>query len=202
MQALLELAPLIAFLVAYYAAGLYAATAVLMVAMALLLVVDYLHARRIPPMHALSALLVFAFGAATLLLRDQRFIQWKPTVFFWLVSVAFLGSFWIGRQTLVERLMGALTGAQETSGSRRIPWKRLNALWVVFYALLGAANLAVAFNASEATWVNFKVFGLPAATLLFLLPQVMWLVRQSRHSEPQAASSPAAGTAREPGTGG
>src|SRR5665213_1521545 len=59
MQALLEFAPLAAFLVAYYAAGLYTATAVLMAAMAILLVVDYARGRRIPPMHALSALLVF-----------------------------------------------------------------------------------------------------------------------------------------------
>src|SRR5688500_1876238 len=72
MQNLLDLAPLVAFLVAYYAADLYTATAVLMVAMALLLVVDYVRERRIPPMHALSAVLVFAFGAATLALHDQR----------------------------------------------------------------------------------------------------------------------------------
>jgi intracellular septation protein len=94
MQALLEFAPLAVFLIAYYAAGIYVATAALMVAMAALLGVDYARGRRVPPMHALSAVLVFAFGTATLLLHNQRFIQWKPTVFFWLASVAFLGSFW------------------------------------------------------------------------------------------------------------
>src|SRR5471030_1851683 len=75
MQALLEFAPLAVFLVAYYAAGLYAATAALMVAMGVLLVIDYARGRRVPPMHALSAVLVFAFGTATLVLHNQRFIQ-------------------------------------------------------------------------------------------------------------------------------
>src|SRR5450755_558487 len=159
MQALLEFAPLAAFFVAYKAAGLYVATAALMVSMALLLIVDYMRSRRVPPMHLLSAVLVFAFGTATLVLHNQRFIQWKPTVFFWLASLAFLASFWIGERTLVQRLLSAALGGEDA----RVPepiWRRLNALWVVFYALLGGLNLLVAFNASERTWVNFKVFGL------------------------------------------
>ena len=137
--------------------------------MALLLLVDYVRTRRIPPMHAISAVLVFLFGAATLILHNQRFIQWKPTVFFWLLSVALLGSMWIGKQPLVQRLLGkALEGQVQVSDTT---WRRLNLLWVVFYALLGAVNLLVAFNTSEATWVKFKVFGLTVATFVFTAAQ-------------------------------
>jgi intracellular septation protein len=179
MQTFLELAPLVAFLVAYYTAGIYVATAVLMIAMALLLVVDYLRSRRIPPMHGLSAVLVFVFGAATLLLHDQRFIQWKPTVFFWLASIAFLASTWIGERPLVQRFFSAALGGND-SGVTREQWLRLNWLWVVFYAALGAANLAVAFNASERTWVNFKVFGLTIVTFAFIAAQFAWLIKRTR----------------------
>ncbi len=90
--------------------GIYTATAALMICMAVLLLIDLAWRKRIPTMHGLSALLVFAFGAATLILHNQRFIQWKPTVLFWLVSVAFLGSFWIGERTLTERLLGTALG--------------------------------------------------------------------------------------------
>jgi intracellular septation protein len=175
MQALLDFAPLAIFGIAYYAAGLYVATAALMVAMALLLGVDYALKRRVPPMHALSAGLVFVFGAATLVLHNQRFIQWKPTVFFWLTSIAFLVSFWVGKQPLVQRLLLAALPVEIA-----VPpavWRRLNWLWIGFYGLLGVANLAVAFNASERAWVNFKIFGLTAATLLFIGAQVAWLTR-------------------------
>jgi intracellular septation protein len=178
MQAFLEFLPLVAFLGAYYAAGMYTATAVLMVSMAALLAVDYARARRIPPMHGISALLVFAFGTATLVLHDQRFIQWKPTIFFWLVSAAFLGSFWIGERPLVQRLLGAALG----DAAPQVPeptWRRLNWLWSAFYAVLGGLNLAVAFNASERTWVNFKVFGLTLITLVFVAAQIVWLSRRS-----------------------
>ena len=177
MQALLEFAPLAAFFVAYKAAGLYVATAALMVSMALLLIADYVRSRRVPPMHALSAVLVFAFGTATLVLHDQRFIQWKPTVFFWLAGLAFLASFWIGDRPLAQRFLGAALG-----GETRVPaslWRRLNWLWIVFYIALGFLNLAVAFNASERTWVNFKVFGLTLATFVFVGAQLAWLSRRS-----------------------
>lgn len=177
MQALLEFAPLVAFFIAYRVSGLYFATAVLMAAMAALLVVDYARLRRIPAMHALSAVLVFLFGTATLVLHDLRFIQWKPTVFFWLASIAFLGSQWIGAQTLTQRLLSAALGGE---GARvaESTWKRLNLLWVVFYAVLGALNLFVAFNFSQRVWVPFKVIGLPVINLVFVGAQVAWLIRR------------------------
>jgi intracellular septation protein len=178
LTTILELAAPIAFFVAYFATkDIYLATKVLMGCMALLLIVDYVRTRRIPAMHGVSAVLVFLFGAATLILHNQRFIQWKPTVFFWLLSIALFGSMWIGKQTLVQRLIGsALEGHVHVSDAM---WRRVNLVWVVFYALLGAANLIVAFNASEATWVNFKAFGLTIATFVFTAAQLAWLLRRS-----------------------
>jgi intracellular septation protein len=176
MQSVLEFAPVAVFGVAYYLHGIYTATAALMISMAVLLLVDLAWHRRIPTMHALSALLVFAFGAATLILHNQRFIEWKPTVLFWLVSLAFLGSFWIGERTLTERLLGSALG-EPVSVSQQV-WRRLNGASVAFYALLGGLNLLVAFNASERTWVNFKLFGLSSATVVFAALQLTWLARQ------------------------
>lgn len=177
MQQLLDLAPLIAFFVAYSLGGIYVATAVLMAAMAVVLAVDYLRNKRVSPMHAAMAGLVFAFGAATLILHDQRFIQWKPTIFLWMLSIALFGSLWIGKQPLIQRLMGkALEGQVQISAGT---WRRLNVLWAVFYALLGAANLFVVFNFSEATWVKFKVIGITAATFVFLAAQMVWIVRKA-----------------------
>lgn len=186
MQQLLDLAPLVAFFVAYSLGGIYVATAVLMAAMAVVLVVDYLRNKRVSPMHAAMAGVVFAFGAATLILHDQRFIQWKPTIFLWMVSIALIGSLWIGKQPLVQRLMGkALEGQVTISDST---WRRLNVLWAVFYALLGAANLFVVFNFSEATWVKFKVIGITAATFVFLALQVAWIMRKAPPETPSTST--------------
>jgi intracellular septation protein len=175
MQALTAFAPLVAFFVTYSLRGLYAATAVLMVAMLALLAFDWLRQRRIPPLHALSAALVLVLGGATLLLHNRLFIQWKPTVLFWLVSAAFVASFWIGERTLTQRFLEpTLAGRVPVSPQQ---WRRVNGASAAFYALLGALNLAVAYGASERTWVYFKLFGLALLTFAFVALQVLWLSR-------------------------
>ena len=187
MQALSAFAPLAAFFVTYSLRGLYAATAVLMVAMAALLAFDWLRQRRIPPLHALSALLVMVFGAATLLLHNPRFIQWKPTILFWLLSGAFLASFWLTERTLTERILAAaVEGHLRVS---RESWRRLNGASVGFYALLGALNLAVAYYGSERAWVYFKMFGLSLLIFAFLALQVLYLSSRA-HAPATAASAP------------
>jgi intracellular septation protein len=187
MQALTEFAPLAAFVVAYYLRGLYAATAVLMAAMLALLAVDWLRLRRVPPMHALSAALVLLFGGATLLLHNRAFIQWKPTVFFWLVSLAFIGSFWIGERTLAERLLGG-TLTQAFGERLRIGaplWRRLNLLWAAFYGLLGALNIVVLRYLSERAWVWLKLVDF-VLMILFLVAQVLWLSARAAPAGQQA----------------
>ena len=173
MQALTGLAPLVAFFVTYRLRGLYAATAVLMAAMVALLALDWLRHRRIPRLHALSAALVLILGAATLLLHNRLFIQWKPTVLFWVVSGAFIASFWIGERTLTQRLLAA--ALEERPQVSDALWRRLNGWSAAFYGALGALNLAVAHYASERAWVNFKMFGLTLLTFVFVALQVLWL---------------------------
>ena len=182
MQALTEFAPLLAFFVAYYLRGLYVATAVLMVAMLLLLAVDWLRTRRIPPMHALSTVLVVIFGSATLLLHNKLFIQWKPTVFFWLTSLAFLGSFWIGERTLTERLLGTAFGDKLRVPSAR--WRTLNAWWVGFYAFLGRAERGGGAVCQREGWVALKVVD-GVLMVAFVVAQVCGCRRaKSRSREP------------------
>lgn len=173
MQALIDLAPLVAFLLAYRLGGIYVATAVLMLSMLLLLGFDWLRQRRIPPLHLVSALLVLALGGATLILRDTRFLKWKPTIFLWLVAFGAALSVWIGEAPLAQRLLQPLVNRSHVLP--RSTWLRLNWLWVLFYAALGAVNLAVAAHMSEHAWVDFKVFGLSTALIIFALAQAAWL---------------------------
>ena len=171
---------LLAFLLAYWRGGMYVATAALMVAMAVLLVIDLMLTRRIPRTHLLSALLVWALGSATLLLHDVRFIQWKPTIFMWILAVVFLASAFVGEQPIAQRLL------QQAVAGPSVPrrtWLKLNTAWVVFYAIAGGANLLAAWNLPEALWVKFKVIGLTAATFAFAVAQALWLGRRTaKHS--------------------
>ena len=173
MQMLLEFLPVVAFLVAYkFFGGIYVATKVIMVGMPLSLAILWLRTRRLPTMFAISTALVLAAGTATLVLRDPRFIQWKPTIFLWLAALAFLVSAFVGRQPLAQRMMQQVVGDNAMS---RGEWLKLNTAWVIYGVLAGTANLLVAFYASENTWVNFKLFGLMGLMFVFFLGQFYWL---------------------------
>jgi intracellular septation protein len=178
MQLLLELLPLAAFFVAYkFFGGIYVATATLMVGMGLSLAVLWLRARKPPAMFAASTALVVVFGAATLILRNARFIQWKPTIFLWLGAIAFLASAFVGREPLAQRLLQPALG--EDTLPRR-DWLKLNLAWVIFGLVAGTANLVLAYHVSEAVWVKIKVFGLFGAMLLFSIAQVAWVYRRAQ----------------------
>jgi intracellular septation protein len=173
MDLLLELSPLIVFLVAFELLGIYWATAALMLACVLQLVVHRVRTGKFKTMHIITVAVVLSLGSATLLLHDHRFIQWKPTVLLGLGAVAFLGSMFVGKQPLARRMFESTFNEPLQVPART--WLMINSLWVGWFALLSAVNLYVAWNFSESTWVHFKVYGITPATMLFLLPQVLWL---------------------------
>ncbi|MGC4027776.1 MAG: inner membrane-spanning protein YciB [Steroidobacteraceae bacterium] len=182
MPALLEYLPLVAFGIAYWLGGLYVATATIMIAMTLTLAVGWKLKGKLPKVSAISTALVLVFGAATLILRNAHFIQWKPSVFLWLLGAAFLASAFIGDQPLAQRLLQPALGH---AGHTRRQWLVANTACAVFLAVAGAANLAFAYHYSEAAWVRFKLFGLPAAMFVFLMLQLWWL-----HSRSPQGSAP------------
>jgi len=183
MQPLFDLAPVAAFFLAYLLGGIYVGTAVLMIAMVARVVLDLVLHGRVAPLQLISTVLVLALGSATLILRDPRFLKWKPTAFFWFIAVASAASTWIGAAPLAQRMLQAMVPG--SASVPRVTWLRLNWASTVFYALLGGANLWVAYNLSERAWVYFKFAGLTIALFVFALGQALWL--SSRCSEAQAA---------------
>jgi len=181
MQILIDFFPIIVFFVTYKLYGMYAATAAIIIAMAVQIAAQWLRKRTVSKMLLTSGALVAVFGGITLLLRDPIFIQWKPTIVNWLFAAAFLASRYIGETTLTERMMGH---AVELDGPM---WRQLNLMWVGNFSFLGAANIYVVYNFDEAAWVNFKLFGMLGLTLLMALAQALWIA--SRAAGPQQEES-------------
>src|SRR5579883_1446887 len=178
MTALIEWSPLLLFFVTFKTLGIYWSTASLMVTCLIVMLHHRRSTGRYKPMHVITVVAVLLLGSATLLLHDKRFIQWKPTVVLGLGAVAFLGSVLVGDKPLVRRMFEGVFNAP-LDLSRRA-WLTLNLLWAGWLALLALTNLYVAHNFAESVWVNFKVFGIMIAMLLFMLPQVLWLNGRTR----------------------
>jgi len=186
MQHVIEYVPWVVFGLTYkFGGGLYPATAALMGAMALLLVYDWLTMRKLPQMHLILAVLVWVFGAATLILHDVRFLQWKASVFYWIAGLVLAGSAFIGKQTLLERLLGKSLPEGVTLPAR--DWRACSIVMGLFYLLLGVANIWIALNRSESDWVTFKVWIAGPLGIVVALAVILWLFRNLMFAKDEQA---------------
>ncbi|MEA3275736.1 MAG: septation protein A [Pseudomonadota bacterium] len=147
MKFLIDFFPVLLFFAAYKLYDIYVATAVAILASVLQVGWFWIKHRRAETMHLVTLGLLVVFGGLTIALQDRTFIMWKPSIVNWLFAVAFLGSQFVGRRPLIERMM---------SHAIEVPaniWRRLNLLWVLFFTASGLANLYVAsgfFSAEQA----------------------------------------------------
>ena len=175
MKFLFDFFPILLFFLAYKIYGIYVATAVAIAASFVQVGFHYAKHKRVENSHLITLVILVLFGGATLLLQDEMFIKWKPSVVNWIFAIAFLGSQFIGNKTIIERMM---------SKSVTLPasiWLRLNMSWVIFFISLGLINLYVVYNFDTDTWVDFKLFGMMGLTVLFIIAQAIYM---SRHIEP------------------
>jgi intracellular septation protein len=179
MKFLFDLFPLLLFFAAFKLYDIYVATAVAIVASLAQVGLYWWRQHRFEAMHLITLAVIVVFGGLTLALHNDTFIKWKPTILYWVFAVLVLGSHLFGEKTVMQRLLGT---------QLELPvhvWRYYNLSWGLFFAVVGALNLYVAFYYGldqdeamrQATWVNFKVFGLMGLTLAFALIQALFLAR-------------------------
>ncbi len=171
MKFLFDVFPVFLFFVAFKVYDIYVATAVAIAATVVQVSWLKLRGRRVDLMLWASLAIIVVFGGATLLLQDETFIKWKPTVLYWLFGAVLAGGVLGFRKNLIRTLLGE---------QMRLPdpiWARLNWSWVAFFAFMGAANLYVAYNYSTDQWVNFKLFGGTGLMLAFVVVQSLVLAK-------------------------
>lgn len=153
------------------------ATAVLIPATVLQILYTRWKTGNVEKMHLVTLALVVLMGGATVILQNKEFIMWKPTVVNWLFAAAFLGSQWFMEKSFLQRMMEQAVEMPDHT------WKKLNYAWVGFFIVSGIINLLVAYNFSEDTWVNFKLFGMLGLTIVFIIGQSLFLYRYMDQKE-------------------
>lgn len=177
MKILFDFAPIILFFIAYKMSDIYTATGILIVTTCITTGWSWFKHRKLERMQLITLALVVLLGGATLMLKDPLFLKWKPTVANWLFAAGFLGSqFFAGGKSVIERMMG------DNIDMPSAAWTKLNMAWVIFFFAMGVLNLYVAYNFTEAQWVDFKLFGMLGLTFAFVIGQAFFL---SRHMKPE-----------------
>ena len=170
MKFLFDFFPVILFFVAYKFADIFVATGVAIAATVAQIGWVLLRRRKVSGMQWASLAIIGIFGGATLLLRDETFIKWKPTVLYWLAGAVFLGALAF-KQNLVKAVMAEGIELPEPV------WFKLAVAWGVFFLFKGTLNLYVAYHFSTDFWVNFKLFGGMGLMLAFVIAQALWISR-------------------------
>lgn len=177
MKLLLDFFPIILFFVAFKFAGIYVATGVAIAATVAQIAWIRYRTGKVEPMQWVSLGVIVLFGGATIVAHNDTFIKWKPTVLYWLMAATLAAGQLIFRKNLLKTLMGSQLELPEAA------WRVTNWSWIAFFAVMGVANLWVAFNFDTDTWVNFKLFGGLGLMALFIIGQALYLGRYMKADE-------------------
>lgn len=173
---LLDFVPVVLFFVAFKFYGIYVATTVGIVLTALQVVLTRWLRKRFDKQQLITLAVFVVFGGMTLYFHNPIFVKWKPTIVFWIFSLVLLGTQFIGKKPLVQRMLEPMLESQQGNVPNTV-WKKLNAAWGLFFATLGGVNLYVAYNFSTDAWVNFKLYGVMSFLILFSVGQTLFLSR-------------------------
>jgi len=169
MQLLADYFPLLLFFIAFKLQGIYVATAVA-IAASVVQIAWFAHRGKVSAIHWLSLAIIAIFGGATLVLQDETFIKWKPTVLYAMFGVVLAAGKLAFRRDLIAALLRDVTLPAPV-------WSAVTWSWVAFFAAMAIANWYVAFHFTTDTWVSFKVWGGIGLFLVFALAQGLWLSR-------------------------
>ena len=178
MKQLIDFLPVVAFFGVYLVADIYLATGALMVAAVVQVALFKLKRWKVTGQMWAVFWGALGFGGLTLLLRDPLFIQWKPTIVYWIMAVAIGGSRFVGKGDLVQRALGAVL----TLPARA--WRALSWTWAAAMALAGVANLWVAYTFSEPAWVTYKFASAFAIPVLLTLGSFCYLAASGQMPAP------------------
>lgn len=141
---------------------------------------------RVSPMLWLSTALIVFFGGLTILLRDQFYIQIKPTVIYLIFGISLLFGVARGASLLKVLLETAFEGLDDRG------WMILSRNWGVFFLFLAALNEGFRYVLSFGGWLEAKLWVFLPLTFLFTFAHIPMLLRHglAKEAEEEVVTHP------------
>ncbi len=177
MKFLFEMFPIVLFFAAFKFRGIFFATGVAIAASILQISYTYIKNKKIEPPMLISLAVIIVFGGATLIVHNEIFIKWKPSILYWIFALILFSARIIWKKNLMQAMLGKQI---------QVPaevWERLNFSWAFFFAAVGVVNIYVAYHFPTNIWVNFKLFGIFGLMILFVIIQGFILAPHIKESE-------------------
>ncbi|ESS13893.1 putative intracellular septation protein A [Betaproteobacteria bacterium MOLA814] len=183
MRLLLDFFPIALFVVAYKLGDIYTATAALMAATAIQTALLYKVDGKVATVQKATLGLIVVFGTLTLVLQDQRFIQWKPTVLYGALAVVLAVALLVYKRNLLQLMLGT---------QLKLPtnvWRNLALIWAAYFVAMGVLNAFVTMYYSLDQWVEFKIWGY-AFPIIFIVGQGLYIATHLREDPPNTDQEP------------
>lgn len=176
MKLLLDFLPILLFFGAFKLYNIFVATGVLMAATVIQMGITYAIDRKLQTMQKATLALVLVFGALTLVLHDENFIKWKPTVLYAAMAIGLALAIWVFRKNFLKLMLGSQLDLPDAV------WMRLNMVWISYCVFMAVVNAYVAAYYSTEQWVNFKLWGY-VFPLAFIVGQGIYVSRHLKDDE-------------------
>ncbi|WP_332878605.1 septation protein A [Massilia sp. S19_KUP03_FR1] len=157
------------------------ATVVVIVATVCQILYLKLRGQKVDAMLWVTASIIVIMGSLTIYLHDENFIKWKPTILYWVMALMLAFTQFVLNKNMMRQVMEQQIKLPEPI------WARLGLAWIVFFTVIGAINLVVAYviyAGNLDAWVNFKVYGITALFFVFIIGQSFML---GKYMEEEAA---------------
>jgi intracellular septation protein len=182
MKLLIDFLPIVLFFAVYKLQNIYAATAVLMVATVAQMGFIYFKERKLEPIHKVTLVLVLVFGALTLVLQDERFIKWKPTVLYGGFAIALTVMLGVFKKNFLKIMLGSAMELPDEI------WRKLGWAWIAYFIFMSGINAYMVLTVTTDQWMNFKLWGY-VFPLAFLIGQGVYISKYLPE-EPVAEKGP------------
>ncbi len=166
----------------FYTRDIFISTGVLMMGMLLQVVYEYVVDKAVSKRTQFIFWSVVLLGGLTLVLRDETFIQWKPTLVNWAFCIALLVSQYLTKESLLVKMLG-----EQINLPYKV-WRNLTLGWSLGFFIAGGLNLIVAYNFTMDFWVSYKLVGGFAITLIYIIITMVYLATGGYLQEPETKS--------------
>lgn len=180
MKALLDFIPLVLFFYFAKTQNIFVGTQVLLGSMVAVYAFHFVTQKwRLEKSQWITLLATVGFCGLTLALHDDVWLRWKSTVINWVFALVMVAGNHVGDKPIPERVLG------QVFEMSRAQWQKLAWVWALYFVLFGALHLAFAFW-WPSVWLDFKVWGSMAITLVFMVLNVVALKPYLRQQPPSA----------------
>ena len=170
MQFIYDYFPIACFFITYKIAGIYWATGIGIIATFIQVAVYYIQHKKVEKVQIIILISIVVLGGLTIMFHQPKFIEWKPSVVYWVFAVLLLGSMRVKqKRPLLEILLGSKLELPMQA------WRILTKSWGIYFLLMGFINIYVAYEFTLTQWVYFKLFGTLGLSIVMIIAQGVYI---------------------------